>query len=88
MINKLDLLDPNALEKRSKYEREVVEGAHNAGHSPPHIDLDNSTGVICQVLNASAIRAAEFGAPGGDSDISDGVASLAESLDPTSSSGQ
>jgi hypothetical protein len=81
MINKADLLDPLSYENRSEYEKSVVEGAHNAGHSPRRMNTETShSGALQQVVNPSAIIAAECDAPGCGSDISDGVANLRESL--------
>src|SRR5688572_898729 len=74
MINKTDLLNPNSLENLSEYEKNVVEGAHNAGHSPRFTNAENyHVGALQQFLNPAAIKAAEYGAPGCDSDISDGI---------------
>ena len=85
MINKADLLDPLSFENRSEYERSVVEGAHNAGHGPRHMNAESvrwfHAGALHQVVNPSAIIAAECDAPGCGSDISDGVAELRESFD-------
>jgi hypothetical protein len=79
MINKAELLDPVALRNRSDYERNVIEGAHNAGHGPRFANTERySGGALQQVINPAAIRAAECGAPGCDSDISDGIASIGE----------
>ena len=83
MINRLDLLDPGALEDRSEYEKSVVEGAQNAGHGP-HCRESGSRiygGALHQVINPRAIMAAECGAPGCDSDISDGISELRESFE-------
>jgi hypothetical protein len=82
MINKADLLDPLSYETRSEYEKSVVEGAHNAGHAPRRMNTESTShyGALQQVVNPSAIRAAECDAPGCGSDISDGVADLRESL--------
>jgi hypothetical protein len=84
MINKADLLDPLSYEKRSEYEKSVVEGAHNAGHAPRRMNTEstrwNHAGALQQVVNPSAIIAAECDAPGCGSDISDGIAELRETL--------
>lgn len=81
MINKADLLDPLSYENRSEYEKSVVEGAHNAGHAPRRMNTENSrSGALQQVVNPSAIIAAECDAPGCGSDISDGIAELSESF--------
>jgi hypothetical protein len=84
MINKADLLDPITFEKRTEYEKSVVEGAHNAGHAPRRMNTEDVTryrsGALQQVINPSAITAAECDAPGCGSDISDGIAELRESL--------
>lgn len=83
MIHKNELLYPICMEGRSDYEKEVIDGAQNAGHSPrftndEKISRNNHAGALQQVISMSAIRAAECGAPGCDSDISDGVANLRE----------
>lgn len=88
MINKADLLDPLAVEHLSEYERSVVEGAQNAGHGPRNLNTEkigqkNRAGALQQTIIPSAIMAAECGAPGGDSDISDGISNLTEALDAT-----
>jgi hypothetical protein len=83
MINKADLLDPLSYENRSEYEKSVVDGAHNAGHSPRRMNTESfrgHAGALQQVVNPSAIMAAECDAPGCGSDISDGIADLQESL--------
>jgi hypothetical protein len=81
MINKVDLLNPNSLENRSAYEKNVIEGAHNAGHGARYANTESyHVGALQQFLNPAAIKAAEYGEPGGDSDISDGIANLGEHL--------
>src|SRR5688572_11307282 len=88
MINKADLLDPSAIDHLSEYERSVVDGAQNAGHGPRHLNLEktgeqNFAGSLQQVIIPAAIRAAEYGPPGGNSDISDGISDLREALAAT-----
>ena len=87
MINRAELLDPTAYDMRSDYEKSVIEGAHNAGHGPRTLQLGlgaSSAGTYQQFINPAAIRAAECSAPGCDSDISDGLASLEEAIHSTS----
>src|SRR2546430_2326784 len=65
MINRVDLLDPVALDDRSEYEKNVVEGAQNAGHGPRCIGQESVNrhygGALHQVINPRAIMAAECG---------------------------
>ena len=93
MIHRNDLLYPAALENLSEYEKSLVDGAQNAGNSPRHMNLDktgaaSSAGTLQQIINPAAIRAAECGAPGCDSDISDGIGSLAEAIEISLSEAQ
>ena len=85
MIHKTELLDPNALEDRSEYEKNVIDGAQNAGHGPKYLNTESSgryhSGALQQVVIPSAILAAELDAPGCCSDISDGKAELAECVE-------
>jgi hypothetical protein len=85
MIHKTDLLDPNALMDRSEYEKNVIDGAQNAGHGPKHLNTVSSgrshSGALQQVVIPSAILAAELDAPGCCSDISDGKAELSECME-------
>ena len=82
MLNRVDLLDPNAVETRSEYEKKVIEGAQNAGNGPRRLYLGRvSSGALQQFINPAAIKAAGCGcAPGCDCDISDGLSSIAEAV--------
>jgi len=84
MIHKADLLDPFALGARSEYEMNVIDGAQNVGHGPRTMnnkDISSyHSGALQQVINPSAIMAAECDAPGCGSDISDGVGELRENF--------
>ena len=82
MINRSELLDPTTLDGRSEYEKNVIECAQGAGHGPRYPNTEHTaTGALQQVINPGAIQAAECGAPGCDSDISDGIGKLAETLE-------
>lgn len=83
MISRDELLDPLAVEKMSEQDKKLVEDAQHAGFSPHRTNAEkitpfNHAGALQQTLNPSAIKAAECGAPGCDSDISDGIATLRE----------
>jgi hypothetical protein len=88
--DKTDLLDPLAESDLSDYEKKVVEDAQNAGKGLESTDSTSGnkhpaakqdTGIIEQTVNSKAV--AGFGQPGGDSDISGGVANLDETTDAT-----
>ena len=85
MIHKADLLDPLALRARSEYEMSVIDGAQNVGHGPRTMNNQDISSyhsrALQQVINPSAIMAAECDAPGCGSDISDGIADLRESFE-------
>lgn len=85
-LDKADLLDPLAVDNLSDYEREVVADAQNAGKNlestVPKEGGDNlleghdTGGIIEQTVNSKAVEG--FGQPGGESDISGGIANLDE----------
>ena len=84
--NKTDLLDPSAESDLSDYKKEVVEDAENAGKGlkstvPGSGDKNltanhNTGGVIEQTVDSKAVEG--FGQPGGETDVSGGVANLDE----------
>ena len=84
--NKTDLLDPTAESELSEYEKEVVEDARNAGknlestvpgESDNDLTADHETGgIIEQTIDSKAVEG--FGQPGGETDISGGIANLDE----------
>jgi hypothetical protein len=84
--NKTDLLDQPAKNDLSDYEKEVVENAQNAGKNlestvPGRNDGDltaehDTGGIIEQTIDSEAVEG--LGKPGGDSDISGGIANLDE----------
>jgi hypothetical protein len=78
IFNKTDLLDPTSLSDRTDREKEVIADAQNAGNSPTVRNADDTGGVLRQTVNPEAIKADESGAPGGDSDLSGGIANLDE----------
>jgi hypothetical protein len=85
MIHQTDLLDPTSVYRLNDEERRVVDGAQNAGHGPRHLNTERgSAGAMQQVVDASALKACECGAPGGVGDISDGRSSLRDVFDDIS----
>jgi hypothetical protein len=78
MINKTDLLDPASLSGRSDREKKVIADAQNAGNGPAVRNAEDTGGVLRQTVSPEAIKADETGAPGGDSDLSGGIANLDE----------
>lgn len=85
MIHRTDLLDPTSVDHCSDEQRRVIDGAQNAGHGPRHLNVEHSpAGAMQQVVDAHALKACECGAPGGDSDISDGRSTLHEVFDDIS----
>jgi hypothetical protein len=84
--NKTDLLDPTAESDLSEYEKQVVEDARNAGKNlestvPGESDGDLTAehkmgGIIEQTVDSKAVEG--FGKPGGDTDVSGGIANLEE----------
>jgi len=82
MIHRTELLDPTSVDRRSESERRVIDGAQNAGHGPRFQNNEHyPAGAMQQVVNASALKSCEGGAPGCDSDISDGHSTLHEVYD-------
>lgn len=84
--DKTDLLDPLAEDNLSPFEEKVVEDAQNAGKNlastvPKEADDNLQTGhdtggIVEQTINSRAV--AGFGQPGGESDISGGIANFDE----------
>lgn len=79
--NQTDLLDPLAKNDLSDYEKQVVEDAQNVGVSTDATEAltDNAEGtggIIGQTLDADALD--EIGKPGGESDMTGGIANLDE----------
>ena len=89
MADRTKLSDPAAFDERSKREKQVVRDAQDAGRNLESSDptagderLESrhyTGGPIGQTISSKAV--AGFGQPGGESDISGGLADLAETTD-------
>jgi hypothetical protein len=89
MADRTKLSDPAAFDELSKREKDIVRDARDAGRDlessdPTVVDehlrgLHNTGGPIEQTISSKAI--AGFGKPGGETDISGGIADLAETTD-------
>ena len=89
MADRTKLSDPAAFDDLSKREKQIVRDAQDAGRNLESTDptvgderleaRHDTGGPIEQTISSKAV--AGFGQPGGESDISGGVADLAEMTD-------
>lgn len=75
------MLDPTAKGNLSEYEKQVVRDAQNVGTSTDATEAltdktESMSRSIKQTINAEAL--AEIGSPGGESDLTGGIANLDE----------
>lgn len=89
MADRTKLSDPAAFNDLSKRDKQIVRDSQDAGRNlestdpttgDEHLETRHNTGgPIEQTISSKAV--AGFGQPGGESDISGGIADLAETTD-------